>query len=147
MNLDKLIRNRKLYFSERIHKLKGAKGGMDVPYDAMQDKKEVTTVLEANLIGSRTDTVGHMHMPVLDIDFEADLVPSKTPGHYHLYLHKEVPWSRYEQVLLALSEAGIIERGYAGASIEAKCSFVRIPSGQEIFESIEEGGMDNDGSA
>src|SRR4051794_39832810 len=44
--------------------------------------------LDANLVSSRLATKDHeifgdWHSPVLDIDFEARLIPSSTPGHYH----------------------------------------------------------------
>lgn len=67
------------------------------------------------------------HRPVLDIDFPAKLIPSSTEGHFHLYLDKEMPWSTYEKLLAALAEAGIIEEGYAKASIARRYSTVRLP--------------------
>ena len=68
-----------------------------------------------------------MHRPVLDIDFPAALVPSTTPGHFHLYLDRLMSWRMYEQLLEALADAGIIERGYATASTERGYSSVRLP--------------------
>lgn len=68
-----------------------------------------------------------MHRPVLDIDFGAQLIPSSTPGHFHLYLDKEVSWKSFQKVLKALSAAGLIEEGYAEASIQRGYSAVRLP--------------------
>lgn len=68
-----------------------------------------------------------VHAPVLDLDFPAHLVPSSTPGHFHLFLDKELPWPVYEKLLRALAEAGIIEQGYAEASIKHQASYVRLP--------------------
>lgn len=67
------------------------------------------------------------HRPVLDLDFPARLVPSTTDGHYHLYLDKPMTWTVYVNLLRALAEAGIIERGYANASIQRGYSAVRTP--------------------
>lgn len=85
---------------------------------------------------SRTDASGktityahleNVHRPVLDIDFPVKLVPSSTEGHFHLYLDKEMPWSTYKNLLNALAAAGIIEKGYAAASIARGYSTVRLP--------------------
>lgn len=67
------------------------------------------------------------HRPVLDIDFPAKLVPSSTPGKFHLYLDKPMTWPVYEKLLTALADAGIIEPGYANASIDRMATFVRLP--------------------
>lgn len=87
---------------------------------------------EANLIGSEVEhdvLMGRhtVHAPVLDIDFPARLVPSTTPGHFHLYLDIKMSWPTYRRLLEALADAGVIEEGYAEASIERKNSFVRKP--------------------
>lgn len=67
------------------------------------------------------------HKPVLDIDFPAQLIPSSTEGHFHLYLDKELPWDKYQRLLTALAEAGVIEVGYANASIARGYTSVRLP--------------------
>ena len=68
-----------------------------------------------------------IHAPVLDIDFEARLIPSSTPGHYHLYLDKAMSWKKYRKLLKALARAGVIEEGYAFSSIRRGFSAVRKP--------------------
>ena len=35
------------------------------------------------------------HRPILDLDFPAALVPSTTPGHFHLYLDKPMAEEDY----------------------------------------------------
>lgn len=70
---------------------------------------------------------GGFHKPVLDIDFPAALLPSSTVGHYHLYLDKEVIWDDYVDLLKALAKCGIIEQGYANASIDRGHTAVRLP--------------------
>ena len=80
----------------------------------------------ANLVGSQTDVAG-IHMPVLDIDVPASLVPSSTEGHFHLYLDVPLTWYEYSDLLYALSKAGILEPGYVEASVNKGGSFVRKP--------------------
>lgn len=50
------------------------------------------------------------HYPVLDIDLDCWLIPSKTAGHHHLVIDRPMTWRRYKKLLKALMKAGIIER-------------------------------------
>lgn len=68
-----------------------------------------------------------MHRPILDIDFPAALIPSSTEGHFHLYLDKPMTWKQYRKLLGVLAEVGIIEPGYADASISRGYSSTRLP--------------------
>lgn len=68
-----------------------------------------------------------MHRPLLDIDFPAQLIPSSTPGHFHLYMDKPMSWQTYSKLLAALAEAGIIEQGYANVSDARGYTSVRVP--------------------
>jgi len=83
----------------------------------------VTVPALANVITSEISP--GLHAPVLDLDFGARLVPSSTPGHFHLYLDKAMPWDTYRELLYALSKAGIIETGWANASASNGFSCVR----------------------
>ena len=67
------------------------------------------------------------HMPVIDIDHECMLVPSSTPGRFHLYINKEVTKKDYFSVLNALVHAGIVEPGYYAHSLRRRRTFVRYP--------------------
>jgi hypothetical protein len=92
----------------------------------------VRDVAGANLITSLMPGIplapaGGVHKPVIDIDLPAQLVPSSTPGHYHLYLDVEVPWDAYVDLLEALAAAGIVEHGYVSASIARGYTAVRPP--------------------
>ncbi len=79
------------------------------------------------------------HLPVLDLDFPAKLVPSRTEGNWHLYLDRAVSWDKYQRLLLAMADAGLIERGYCDASIAKGYTAVRIPPENEMLqEAIEE---------
>lgn len=85
---------------------------------------------KANLITSKTERYPYgveYHRPVLDIDFPAELIPSSTPGHYHLYLDKQIPKASYMQLLRDLARAGIIQQGFADSAIERGASSARLP--------------------
>jgi len=94
---------------------------------AERPSRKVVPESEANLVGSLCDD-GVSHMPVLDIDRMAvRVVPSTTPGNFHLYIDKPMPWSDYAELIEMLAVVGIIERGYANASLERRATFVRKP--------------------
>lgn len=90
----------------------------------------------ANLISSLLEesegidpfsTPGDKHALTLDIDMEARLLPSSTPGHYHLFIDRVLTWEQYVVVLQALAFAGIIEDGYFRAALRQKQTYVRKP--------------------
>lgn len=97
-----------------------------------------------NLTSSSTK-YPNTHMPVLDFDFPCRLIPSRTKGHWHLYIDMQVNWPALRNVLLALADAKIIQKGYADACIERRMTLVRT---EGTFEphSIDEhqGGGDDD---
>jgi hypothetical protein len=68
-----------------------------------------------------------LHAPVLDIDVPCSLVPSSTPGHYHLFIDQPMAWKKYKHLLQALASAGIIEEGFCKASVMQGHSTVRVP--------------------
>jgi hypothetical protein len=82
---------------------------------------------DANGIGSEVVTRPGQHKVVLDIDHDALLVPSSTPGHHHLYINKSMSWDMYQEVLKVLASAGIIQKNYMYASIKRGGSWVRTP--------------------
>ena len=83
------------------------------------------TIETAEVISSEINN--GLHAPVLDLDMDAFLVPSSTPGHSHLYIDKAMTWRKYKRLLRALARAGVIEKGYAKASIRRKHTAVRCP--------------------
>jgi len=82
-------------------------------------------ISKAHIVLSLDDS--GMHRPVLDIDLPAALIPSSTPGHFHLYIDKQLTTSAYVRLLDALAEAGIIEQGYASVSEVRGYTSVRLP--------------------
>ena len=83
-------------------------------------------VVDAQVVSSLDGATG-MHRPLLDLDFTAALIESSTPGNCHLYLDKPMSWRTYRRLLRALARAGVIEHGYAKASIRRKHSDLRLP--------------------
>lgn len=79
----------------------------------------------ANLVSSLLEN-GY-HAPTLDIDIQTRLVPSTTPGHYHLYIDHPMTWRKYRKLLRALYKAGIIEEGFYNLSKQRKSTYVRKP--------------------
>lgn len=71
------------------------------------------------------------HAPVLDIDVPAQLIPSSTAGHGHLYIDVAMPWPMYEKLLRVLAECGVIEQGYADVSIMRGATYVRTPENRK----------------
>lgn len=78
-----------------------------------------------NLVASQQE--GGQHIVAIDIDKEAALYPSSTDGHYHLLIDSPMSWDSYRALLYALAAAGIIEEGYAQASVSHGMSYLRPP--------------------
>jgi hypothetical protein len=95
------------------------------PYDPESNSmfQQRAPAHEANLVSSLT--VDGLHAPALDIDMPARLVPSRTPGHFHLFIDKPMKWWRYRILLRVLAWAGIIEKGYYRASRDRKMTMLR----------------------
>lgn len=54
-----------------------------------------------------------------------ELVPSTSNSH--LYLDVELRWPEYKKLLVAARRAGLLERGYVGASIAREGTHLRLP--------------------
>jgi hypothetical protein len=91
-----------------------------------EDLHRVEKPEDATLVSSVSMFPG-LHAPVLDLDYEAHLEPSSTPGHYHLYLDRLVEHDKYMNLIRALADCGLIEWGFADASIKRGATFVRMP--------------------
>lgn len=88
---------------------------------------DATLLTSRHKWGRARDNGKGMHRVVLDIDMDAALIPSSTPGNHHLIIDKTLPWKDYVELLRALSKAGIIQPGYAKASIARGYSAIRPP--------------------
>lgn len=116
-NHENLIGNRRTYYAENLNET----------YAEDDDRAEVDPADPATNLISSEEVGTDMHLPVIDLDFPCSLVPSATPGHFHLYLGKPITWTAYQRLLEALCEAGIVERGFCNLSLERGASFVRHP--------------------
>lgn len=67
------------------------------------------------------------HRPILDLDMDAMLIPSSTPGHHHLYIDKPMSWEDYCKLLDVMAEVGILEPGYVSVAKKRKRTQVRTP--------------------
>lgn len=85
--------------------------------------------IQPNLISSKTTT--GKQKPIIDLDFEFEIKPSSTPGHYHLYLNHEISNTRFVVLMAALWFSGVVEMGYAVWSIRRMGNFVRPPGVQK----------------
>jgi hypothetical protein len=81
---------------------------------------------EADVICSDIGLVDY-HMPVIDLDLPCRLIPSGTPGHFHLYIDQAIPFSYYTKMLDAMAEAGVVQWGFADATRERGYGSVRHP--------------------
>lgn len=88
---------------------------------------EVADLADAQVVTSETTANPFKHKVLLDIDHEAMLIPSTTPGHYHLLIDVEVPWEKYVDMMDAMAEAGVIEAGFAKAARKRGFSTLRMP--------------------
>jgi len=97
----------------------------DVVVAADDEKADGITSWMPEVPGSVPDV--EFHRPVLDLDFDAALVPSSTEGHWHLYLDALMPWDDYAKLLTVMAEVGILEQGYVDASLARGYSSARLP--------------------
>lgn len=101
--------------------------GLDDPYRSYTSINPVPSDQQnANLVSSLLTTGNHA--PAIDLDVPCQLVASRTPGHFHLYIDVEMPWKAYRKILRAMARAGVVQGGYYLASKNRKASFLRPPS-------------------
>lgn len=67
----------------------------------------------------------------LAFDCAARLVPSRTGGHFHLFLEEELTWKSYACLLDWLADASIIEPGYVSQSLRLGMSFLRVNTSRD----------------
>ncbi len=108
---------RTFWFSESMDAT-GGDSEREFPSDVTESDKE-----HANLVASLCEN--GKHMPVIDFDFPARLVPSSTQGNHHLYIDVEMEWDKYAALLVALRDSGLVQKGFVNSSIERKMSMCR----------------------
>lgn len=95
------------------------------------DREKASGLDDANVITSlRTDdplSFDDTHALVIDIDHASWLMPSTTPGHYHLYVDVSIEDQKLWPMLQAMADAGVVEQGYVSASKERGFTSVRLP--------------------
>lgn len=94
------------------------------------DRHQVENIVpaeRANIMTSEIEGATGYHRVVLDIDMHAELIPSSSPDHFHLVIDKVVKQDKYFALLNALADAGVVEEGYARASLARGYSAIRVP--------------------
>lgn len=103
--------------------------------------EEVTDWATADMLSSETVFSSKkgkkaLHRPVFDIDFEAQLIPSTTEDHFHLYFQKAVRWRAYKRVLKAMYKAGLIERGWYKLSVKRGMATMWLPKRKNALKAV-----------
>lgn len=66
------------------------------------------------------DSAFHLRVP-------ARLVPSRTAGHFHLYLETEMDWPEYLALMRAMVDAGLLEKEWVDMNERRKMAMLRKP--------------------
>jgi len=103
-----------------------------IPFTHEHDKRtEVNGLALAEAISSEDVKTGKHHI-LIDIDRHCVLLPSTSNGHFHLYVQMGtmgdgMDFDDYAEWLRASAKIGLIEEGYAEASIRRRATFLRLP--------------------
>lgn len=89
----------------------------------------------ATLVTSKLED-SSLHMPVIDIDMPCMLLPSSTPGHFHLYIEKAMTWEKFLAILEAMEDAGVIGPGYLKYTRKRGYATVRYPGVTKQNEAV-----------
>ena len=113
---------------------------VDITDGAKHDGKageQVDSLDAANIITSKLLAPGDKHIPIFDIDLPIYVLPSRTAGHSHLYINKEVTWEQLKAIMEAFVAAGIVEEGYQMASEKHGFTSLRLPWIKKQQKSLE----------
>jgi len=99
-------------------------GDLDV---TRETRHKVSDPRAADVISSKITGTRDLHTLMIDLDVPAKVVPSTTEGHSHLYIDVPMEFRHVVEILTALSEAGVVEPGYRGVSIDRGETFLRLP--------------------
>jgi hypothetical protein len=67
------------------------------------------------------------HTPIIDLDMDATLVPSSTPGHHHLYIDKKLTYEQYRRLIEVMYEVALVEYGILCQIQSDKRTIARLP--------------------
>ena len=77
---------------------------------------------------------GKHHIPIFDLDMDCRLVPSRTPGHFHLYVNKPLTRVEYAGLLVGLQQAGLVQEGWARRiHTDDKQTYLRLPADPSLL--------------
>lgn len=120
--------------------------GLDDPnrdkYGRLPVPREAKSIQQANLVSSLT--VDGQHAPAIDLDMPCRLYPSRSPGHFHLYIDTAIAWSDYKRILEAFHSAGLVQAGFLRNSVARKASFLRLPGAKPACTQVGGAGPDGD---
>lgn len=109
----------------------------DKDYATPDNEPVVADIAKATCVTSEAVDREGVHYPVIDIDHPCTLIESTTPGHFHLYIDKALPWEAYLELLDVMSRFGIVERGYYYAAERRGYTAVRLPWVKKLPDTTE----------
>lgn len=129
------------FASQRLFKvLKWVSGGDSAAFDKsiepdpMKNLAETNSLDQADIVTS--EFMEHYsppgstsrHMVMFDVDIPMTVIESSTPGHHHVYFPNTlIPKDKFFNLLDALADAGIVERGYSEAAKHRGFAALRLP--------------------
>lgn len=87
--------------------------------------EEDAGLYEANIISS--EVAQGLHIPIIDLDMDAALLPSSTMGHHHLYIDKVLTFEQLIKLLEVMHEVGIVQEGVLKGAKARKYAALRLP--------------------
>ena len=97
-----------------------------VEYTHESHNVDTDDITKANLISSKVKGK-KAHKPIFDLDSPAALIPSSTPGHFHLYLDKELSEEQMGMLVNTLWQVGLIAEGNLNQWDRFRGQFLRLP--------------------
>jgi hypothetical protein len=83
---------------------------------------------DANVITSKIRGKKNKHKIILDLDYEAALIPTSTPGHYHLMIDKDLDTLQYAEFIEVCHRVGLIADGNMSQWNRELTQFLRLPT-------------------
>jgi hypothetical protein len=93
---------------------------------AEHPSKKVSNPKDANLVLSAAK-YGDGHFPLIDLDHDAALLPSSTPGNHHLYIDHRLTWKQYKKLLKVMVDVGLVEEGFYECTKARGHGALRLP--------------------